>query len=168
MRLQAIRHPDFRSKFDFSPIIRRLRREDISVVVAMSAELAGDCDTAPLDIAMLERDALGQAPTWHVLVAESEGRLIGYGLLHKLERAHSGRRELELQHIFIIAPWRGKGVGGWLLNQAAGHARHLGCHDLTVSTAADVAAARDFYMRCGFRPGPVARYGKVVSEPLTL
>ena len=154
--------------FDFSPIIRQLRREDISAVVAMSAELALEGDTAPLDIAMLERDALGTAPGWHILIAESEGRVIGYGLLHRLDRAHSGRRELELQHLFIGRSWRGKGVGRWFLSQAGDHARRLGCHDLTVSVAADIDPARGFYMRCGFVPGPVSRFGKAVGELMAL
>jgi len=154
--------------FDFSPVIRPLRREDIPAVIAMSAELAREDDTAPLDAAMLEHDAFGPAPAWHILIAESEGRLIGYGLLHRLDRAHSGRRELELQHLFIVAPWRGKGVGRWFLAQAGDHARHLGCHDLTVSIAADIDAARGFYMHCGFVCGPVSRFGKAVDDLIAL
>ena len=151
------------SHFDFSPVARRLRREDIPAIVAMSGALAHEEDSAPLDAALLERDALGMAPGWHVLIAESEGRPIGYGLLHRLDRAHSGRRELELQHLFVVEPWRGKGVGRWLLNQACDHARHLGCDDLSVSAAADIAAVRGFYLRCGFVPGPVSRFGKPVG-----
>lgn len=152
------------SHFDFSPVVRRLRREDIPAIVAMSDTLARAGDSAPLDAAMLERDALGPAPGWHVLIAESERRVIGYGLLHRLDRAHSGRRELELQHLFIVDAWRGKGVGRWLLNQACDHARRLGCHDLSVSIAADVDGARGFYQRCGFVSGPVSRFGKTVGE----
>ena len=130
----------------------------------MSDTLASAGVSAPLDTATLERDALGRAPGWQVLVAESERRVIGYGLWHRLDRAHSGRRELELQHLFIVEPWRGKGVGRWMLDQAGDHARRLGCHDLSVGTAADVDAARGFYLRCGFVPGPVSRFGKPVGE----
>lgn len=152
------------SHFDFRPVIRPLRREDIPAIVAMSDRLADAGDSAPLDADMLERDALGASPGWHVLIAESERRVIGYGLLHRLDRAHSGRRELELQHLFIVEPWRGKGVGRWLLDQAGDHARRLGCHDLSVGSAADVDEARGFYLRCGFVPGSVSRFGKAVGE----
>ncbi len=71
-------------RFDFQPIIRPLRREDLPVVATMRA--------ADLDVA-------SQA---QVYVVETDGGLIGYGV--------GQRGSASLDQAFLMPKWRGLGI----------------------------------------------------------
>ncbi len=140
--------------FDFQPVVRPMRREDIPAVVRMIADLADHHgDVATTDAATLTRDVFGPLPWVHVLVAESDAGLIGYSVLHPLYRAHFGQRGLEMHHLYVAAEWRGLGIGRRLIDTALDYGRRNACSYVSVGAAADNTASQAFYRRHGFAEG---------------
>jgi GNAT superfamily N-acetyltransferase len=139
------------SCFDFQPIIRPLRREDVSAVVGMIADLAAHHgDAATQTEGALLRDAFGAAPWIKVLVCESDSGLIGYCVLHPLYRTQTAARGMELQHLFVKPEWRGNGIGGRLIKAALATARDNGCAYVNVGATGENVAAQSFYLHLGF------------------
>jgi GNAT superfamily N-acetyltransferase len=142
-------------KFDFQPVIRPLRREDVSGVTAMIADLAAHHgDEATLSEADLLRDAFGASAWIKVLVCESDGGLIGYCVLHPLYRTQSGERGMELQHLFVRPEWRGNGIGGRLIEAALELAQRHDCSYVNVGATGENIAAQSFYLHLGFAATP--------------
>lgn len=141
--------------FDFTPVIRPMRREDADAVVEMINALAahhGDAASVTRD--GLLRDAFGQIPWIKVLVLESDSGLIGYCVLHPLYKAQTATRALELQHLFVRPEWRGKGMGQRLIDGALEAARSSGCAYVSVGTTDENLAAQSFYLHLGFEAKP--------------
>ena len=107
-------------------------------------------DTARVTQSGLARDCLGQAPWLQVLVAEHHGGLVGYAALCPRARMQFGQRGMELHHLFVHRPLRGKGVGRALLSAAADLSRLLEADFLTVAAEVDNAQAQAFYEGAGF------------------
>lgn len=134
---------------------RPARRGDIPALVAMIGELAAfHGDTPATDSALLERDAFGPERWIEALVGEHAGELIAYALLCPVYRAQLGQRGIDLHHLFVAAPWRGKGVGRQMIDAVAHRARTRGCAYMVVGTAADNVAAHRFYDGLGLQRAP--------------
>jgi predicted GNAT family N-acyltransferase len=77
----------------------------------------------------------------HVLASDHDGRPIGTGrLLHQGGLAHIGR-------MAVLRDWRGKGVGGALLNALLAEARQRGLTEIFLNAQTHAAP---FYERFGF------------------
>lgn len=136
-------------------VVREARRDDIADLVRLIGELAAfHGDTPATDAATLERDAFGAERWIEALVAEHDGRIIAYALLCPVYRAQLGQRGIDLHHLFVAAPWRGKGVGRQMIDAVAHHARASGCAYMVVGTAADNLAAHRFYDGLGLQRAP--------------
>jgi len=129
---------------------RAARRDDIPALLAMIGELAAfHGDTPTIDAATLERDAFGADRWVEALVGEHDGQLVAYAVLCSIYRAQLGQRGIDLHHLFVAAPWRGKGVGRQMMDAVAQRARTRGCAYMVVGTAADNVAAHRFYDSLG-------------------
>lgn len=84
------------------------------------------------------------------VLAEEEGRMIGYGSLHhddKLWTRHMG----ELR-ILVAGKWRRLGIGRRLANEAFHIARDMKLDRMIVQMAADQPHVRQLFETMGFRP----------------
>ncbi|WP_116133852.1 GNAT family N-acetyltransferase [Tropicimonas sp. IMCC34043] len=141
------------------PSIRPVQWADIPRLAEMIAALAAHHgDTPALDRATLRRDVLGDAPWITVLVAESDGALVGYAALLPLAQLQAGARGMDLHHLYVESGWRGRGLGRRLIEAAKAQAAGRGCGYLTVGTDPANHAAQAVYPCCGFEvqasPGP--------------
>ena len=143
--------------------IRPMVAIDLPQVVEMAHALAAHHrDCATLDVATLERDALGAVPWVTVLVAQWSTGLVGYAALLPLAQLQFGARGMDMQNLFVQHRARGQGVGAALVEGCEAHAKALGCRYLAVGTHPDNTAAQRVYETLGFerRPAPGPRFGK--------
>lgn len=118
-------------------------------MVGMLARHHGDTPTLTVDD--LARDAFGETPWIHVLVAEAGGELIGYAALCGLTRLQFGARGMDIHHLFTEAAYRGRGVGHSLVEACRIKAISLSCRHMTVGTHPDNHKAQAFYESLGFQ-----------------
>lgn len=136
-------------------VVRDAQRNDIADLVRLIGQLAAfHGDTSTTDAATLERDAFGADRWIEAVVGEHDGEVIAYALLCPVYRAQFGQRGIDLHHLFVAAPWRGKGVGRRMIDAVARRARALGCAYMVVGTAADNVAAHRFYDGLGLQRAP--------------
>ena len=65
------------------------------------------------------RDGFGERPAFAGLVAEADGAVVGYALMHFGYDTDRSRREAFVADLFVTERWRGQGVGKALLIEAA-------------------------------------------------
>ncbi|OQP87264.1 GNAT family N-acetyltransferase [Rhizobium rhizosphaerae] len=145
--------------------IRAAQATDLPALSDMIGELAAfHGDASAMSAEILERDLFGTAPWITAIVAEAEGRLIGYALLVPLYRAQEGRRGMDLHHLFVRTAHRGTGIGRHLVEAAREQARRRGCSFLSVSATTGNVQAHRFYESEDFLPRPVT--GMRYIQPL--
>jgi GNAT superfamily N-acetyltransferase len=106
-----------------------MRQDDTAAVAEMARELAaavGDAEPS-LSASDLARDGLAPERWFECMVAEAEGKLVGYVLLCKGFEAHTGKKRLWLGDLYVRAATRRNGVGTALMTAVARYARALDC-----------------------------------------
>lgn len=134
-------------RFDFAA------PEDLPFLVDLLGELFRlESDFAP-DPAKQERalrQILEQPETGRVFVARASGRAVGMAsLLFTVSTAEGGKVAV-LEDVIVAAHWRGKGLGGRLLDHVFRWAAENGCLRVTVLADRDNAGAQGFYRKRGF------------------
>ena len=81
-----------------------------------------------------------------ILVAESDGDVVGYVLGHIALTLFANGPVMELQELMVTPPRRGEGIGRKLVEAAMKIAAAAQCTEVTVPTR----RAQDFYMQLGF------------------
>lgn len=74
---------------------------------------------------------------------------------------------VRLRLVFVVAEWRGRGLGRRLLDIAEAAAQRDGATRMVVATHAEHAAAGRLYARAGFHLGqarPVVSFGQALTE----
>lgn len=135
------------------PTIRPATPADLPALLNMVQALArhhGDTPTASLDT--LSRDIFGPHPWATTLVAQESGPLIGYATLTRSVQMQTGRRGMDLHHLFVVETARNSGIGRALIAAAVALARSEDVAQMTVSTAPDNPKAAAFYPMAGFEP----------------
>lgn len=78
------------------------------------------------------------------VLRDASGTLLGYFLVMAVvDEAH-------LLNVAVAAPWQGKGLGHFLLNQAVACARGLGMESMLLEVRPTNVRALDIYRRYGF------------------
>jgi ribosomal protein S18 acetylase RimI-like enzyme len=86
-----------------------------------------------------------------VLVAEMEGRIVGYvRLAPRYDQLPAARHVYEIKGLAVSPDSRGKGIGCQLVLEAAEVARNRGARRLTLNVLGTNPVARRLYERCGF------------------
>ncbi|OBR64023.1 GCN5 family acetyltransferase [Paenibacillus oryzae] len=87
---------------------------------------------------------------YQVLVAENEGRLVGWASLNRYSqrRAYDGVADLS---IYILREYRGKGVGGHLLSALEQAAKENQFYKIILFTFPNNIAGQKLYRRHGYR-----------------
>jgi phosphinothricin acetyltransferase len=93
---------------------------------------------------------LARGPRHPVVIAASEGRLVGWGSLNSFNPRPVYDNVADFS-VYVERSWRGKGVGGALLDALIGKARALGYHKLVLAAFPFNEAGMRLYERAGFR-----------------
>jgi GNAT superfamily N-acetyltransferase len=131
--------------------VRTADQTDLSRLKEMVEALAkhhGDIPKITTEI--LKRDIFGVTPWIYVIVAEVDGRVIGYAALCPLIKLQSGIRGIDMHHLFVEADFRGGGIGKLLIEGAMQKARELSCFQMSVGTHPESLNAQAVYLACGF------------------
>jgi GNAT superfamily N-acetyltransferase len=96
----------------------------------------------------LLRDGFGEHPKFEVLIAELDGRSVGFALFFSTYSTWEGCAGIHLEDIFVLETARGKGVGRKLMAALAAIAVTRGCPRLELSVLR-WNPARGFYHRLG-------------------
>lgn len=93
----------------------------------------------------------GHGPLHPVIVAESAGQVIGWGALSPFHPRSAYRFTVE-NSVYVDDAWRGRGVGGLLLDDLMARARAIGHHSIVALIDADQPASLALHARRGFEP----------------
>src|SRR5450759_305263 len=104
------------------PSIRPLREPDIAALLSLIQALA-DYEHLPGPDAdardRLTRDAMAEPPGFRVLLAETEGRVIGYAVYMLTYSTFLARPTLYVEDIFVLPKERRNGAGRALFRELA-------------------------------------------------
>ncbi|PYG27416.1 GNAT family N-acetyltransferase [Pelagimonas varians] len=132
-------------------IMRSAARSDVERILSMVRALAHHHGDIPdVSAKTLERDIFGEIPWIYALIAEVDGRVVGYAALCPMIKLEMGERGIDMHHLFVEAEFRGSGIGRRLINASMAKARELNCESMTVGTHPDNANAQAVYLACGF------------------
>jgi GNAT superfamily N-acetyltransferase len=99
-------------------IIREAKKEDCARMLELVQELAV-YERAPEEVTVsLEHfieSGFGPMPVWWAFVAEAEGVIVGFALYYIRYSTWKGQR-MYLEDILVTEAWRGKGIGGLLMD----------------------------------------------------
>jgi ribosomal protein S18 acetylase RimI-like enzyme len=145
-----------------SPItIRRARRDDVGVIVAMLADdpLGSGRERLedPLPPSYFRAfDVLEQDPHIQLVVAEDGGAVVGCLQLCILPGLSSqGASRGLIEDVRVATQCRSRGIGEQLVQWAIAEARGKGCKIVELFTHKTRVDAQRFYLRLGFAPSHV-------------
>lgn len=130
------------------PIVRDASEKDLAEVAALLVGL--EQEPRPSRDLHTWREMLAQ-PGRSILVAESEGRLVGtLDLLVIPNLTRGGRPYAMAENIVVTEGHRREGVGSALLDAAVDRARGADCYKVQLLSNKDRTEAHGFYRACGF------------------
>ena len=145
-----------------SIIIRRARRDDVGVIVAMLADdplgSARERLEDPLPPSYFRAfEALEADPNIHLMVAQDgEGAVVGCLQLCILPGLSSqGASRGLIEDVRVATHCRSRGIGEQLVQWAVAEARARGCKLIELLTHNSRVDAQRFYKRLGFAPSHV-------------
>ena len=136
-------------------LIREATRADLPELVRLYSELS--LDDPREDPAELERyeaafAAISEAGGHHVLVAESEGRLVGSAtVIIEPNLTYKGTPFALIENVVVTRNARGSGIGAQIINACIEIARDAGCYKVTLTSNKRRTEAHAFYERLGFK-----------------
>ena len=86
------------------------------------------------------------APDSCLLVAEENGRLVGYLAGHRHETFYAGGLTSWVDEVLVVEPFRGRGLGRQLMEAFEDWSRDAGCVQVSLATR----GASAFYQRIGY------------------
>lgn len=109
----------------------------------------GDPNPQGLEAEQYVREGFGESPAFDGLIAETEGKAVGYLLYHHAFDLDRGGRYLHIFDLFVDDESRGQGVGKALVGAATEICRSAGGHQLFWSVYIPNESAKAFYERLG-------------------
>lgn len=131
------------------PVARRIFTETFGSRFA-GAEFDAFCDAAYGPSGAMARDLGDPAVGWRV--AEHAGVPVGYAKLRAWTGLPSPRQSgaMELQQIYVLSTWHGRGIAELLMHWAVGEALARGAPSLFLTVFDHNERAKRFYARHGF------------------
>jgi len=136
-------------------LVRDATPNDAAAIARLCTEFAdylvalGEPMPRSLDADDVRRDGFGDAAAFVAIVAEFDGRVVGYLLHHPGYDVVRGGRIWIIIDLFVAADARRAGVGRALMEHAREACRRSGNHALVWAVHARNAAAIAFYERLG-------------------
>jgi GNAT superfamily N-acetyltransferase len=149
--------------------IRAATPDDVDTMLALMYELAEFEKLTHLFIATEDglRDALfGARPSAEAIVAERDGKTIGYALFFHNYSTFLGRRGLYLEDLYVQPTERGTGLGSKMLRYLAALAVERQCGRFEWSVLDWNQPAIDFYQKMGATVLPDWRVVRVTGDAL--
>jgi GNAT superfamily N-acetyltransferase len=128
-------------------VIRPARESDVEAVTALLAQL--DYPFAAEAVRPALADVLAD-PGHVVLVAEEDGRAVGFVNAHFRPQLHHLAPVGTIDELVVERDRRGRRIGERLVEAVLEEARRRGADVMEVSTHNRRERARAFYRRCGF------------------
>jgi ribosomal protein S18 acetylase RimI-like enzyme len=101
--------------------------------------------------AIVRRDAFGPRAAFRVIVAELDGRVVGYASFATTYNTDIATRELWMHDLYVMPRARSRGIGAALVARVAGEAVRRGLPRLGWGVRSTNAGAVRFYRRLGAR-----------------
>ncbi|HEV3104602.1 MAG TPA: GNAT family N-acetyltransferase [Trinickia sp.] len=152
-----------------SDVIRPAAPADIGALLALMRELAEFEKLTHLFVATEEslHEALfGARPAAEALVAERDGRIVGYALFFHNFSTFLSRRGLYLEDLYVQPALRGCGLGTALLRRVAAIAVERRCGRFEWSVLDWNQPAIDFYTKMGATVMPDWRIVRITDDAL--
>ncbi|WDT55873.1 ribosomal protein S18-alanine N-acetyltransferase [Streptomyces sp. G7(2002)] len=127
-------------------VLREMRWWDIPPVLELERELFPEDAWSPGMFWSELAHARGPYATRRYLVAEQDGRLVGYGGLAAVDGTG------DIQTIATARDQWGTGLGARLLTELLGAATDFECHEVLLEVRVDNLRAQRLYERFGFEP----------------
>ncbi|HVY71172.1 MAG TPA: GNAT family N-acetyltransferase [Verrucomicrobiae bacterium] len=138
-------------------IVRKALASDAPAIGILAREFAGylrelgDQSELNLTAETFLRDGFGPQPAFEGLVAEDQGRVVGYLLHHFGYDSDGAFRNLHIVDLYVASDARRKGAGQALMQGAAGVARDASARELVWSVYHANGLATAFYESLGAR-----------------
>lgn len=147
--------------------ITQARAEDIAelarllgVLLSQEAEFEANPEVQQRGLEQIIRNP----EVGHILLARSDGKIIGMvNLLYTVSTA-LGERVAILEDMVVLPEARGRGVGSSLIENAIELAKKSGCRRITVLSDEDNASAHRFYQRHGFHPSTMKVFRNLLDQ----
>ncbi len=149
--------------------IRAATPADTSAIFALTYELAEFESLTHVFVATEEglRDALfGARPSIEALVAENEGRIVGYALFFHNYSSFVGKRGLYLEDVYVQPSQRGSGLGTALIQSLAALAVERQCARFEWTVLDWNRQAISFYEKMGATVMPDWRVVRLTGDAL--
>ena len=137
--LQPATSADLETLLDFS---RRLNEEDPS--------FTGDFHFDQTAVRAALEQLLAEPSLGRVWLISVEERPVGYAVLTYGFSLESHGRDALIDEIYLLADYRGRGIGRWVLQQMEAEARAGGAVRLYLEVERPNNRAQTFYQRLGF------------------
>jgi GNAT superfamily N-acetyltransferase len=150
-------------------VIRNATPLDVAGMLGLMRELAVYEKLTHLFVATeqtLHEALFGNRPAAEALVAEREGKIVGYALFFHNFSTFLGRRGLYLEDIYVQPALRGSGLGTALLRRVAAIAVERQCGRFEWSVLDWNQTAIDFYTKMGATVLPDWRIVRVTDDAL--
>lgn len=132
--------------------IRFARPDDSEQILGLILALAEYEKLTPPDAAAQERlirDAFAARPRFEILVADFDGKLIGYAFFFETYSTFRALPTLYLEDLFVLSDYRKQRAGYHLFMRLVEEADTRGCGRLDFQVLDWNQLARDFYHRLG-------------------
>ena len=143
--------------------VRAVEPSDLDAIVRIDEKLSGQTRK---EYWRQRLEIAGLRPPWMSLVAETDGRLVGF-LFGWVSETEFGipRPTGWVDLIGVDPPYRGRGIGHALIARFAQSGTELRAIE-KVATLIDLGQAdvREFFVRLGFRHGPMIQMEREVSS----
>jgi GNAT superfamily N-acetyltransferase len=133
-------------------ILREANESDLPGLLALYGQLGQDDGSIlQLDAAQLIFERIKDYPSYHLHVAELDGRVVGtFALLVMDNLGHMGSPSAVLEDVVVDENRRGMGIGKRMMEYAHELCRRQGCYKMTFSSNRNREAAHRFYESLGF------------------
>ena len=151
-------------------IVRSATRQDVGAMLGLMYELAEYEKLTHLFVATeatLSDALFGERPAVEALVAEREGRVVGYALFFPNFSTFLSRRGLYLEDLYVQPALRGSGLGTALLRRVAAIAVERQCGRFEWSVLDWNQTAIDFYTKMGATVLPDWRIVRITDDALS-
>ncbi len=150
--------------------LRAATRDDVPVIAELIRGLARfeklEHEVVMTE-ALLDVGLFGDRPHAEVVLAEDDGRPVGFALFFHNFSTFLGRPGIYLEDLFVLPEYRGSGIGRMLLAHLARLAVERGCGRMEWAVLDWNSDAIKFYERLGARPNSDWTVYRLTGEALT-
>lgn len=134
-------------------IIRKARRADLPAILDVYAQDELSTWARPKSLTPIADafDEIAGDPRAFLYVATLDGRVVGTFQMNVLRYlTGEGGLVAQIEAVFVLSAWRGKGIGSEVMRFAVAEARRLGCIRVQLTSQKRRTRAHAFYERLGF------------------